>query len=93
MYFLVINRKIPHFHHKMKIKFIFLAELVILILGKNVQVFYTKIIIIIIIIIIIVTKISALLLSVNTVATPTTLCDYDGCTGLLEPEREVKINS
>ena len=92
MYFLVINRKIPHFHHKMKIKFIFLAELVILILGKNVQVFYIKIIIIIIRIII-VTKISALLLSVNTVATPTTLCDYDGCTGLLEPEREVKINS
>ena len=91
MYFLVINRKIPHFHHKMKIKFIFLAELVILILGKNMQVFYIKIIIIIIIII--VTKISALLLSVNTVATPTTLCDYDGCTGLLEPEREVKINS
>ena len=90
MYFLVINRKIPHFHHKMKIKFIFLAELVILILGKNVQVFYIKTIIIIIII---VTKISALLLSVNTVATPTTLCDYDGCTGLLEPEREVKINS
>ena len=90
MYFLVINRKIPHFHHKMKIKFIFLAELVILILGKNVQVFYIKIIIIIIII---VTKISALLLSVSTVATPTTLCDYDGCTGLLEPEREVKINS
>ena len=92
MYFLVINRKIPHFHHKMKIKFIFLAELVILILGKNVQVFYIKTIIIIIIIII-VTKISALLLSVDTVATPTTLCDYDGCTGLLEPEREVKINS
>ena len=87
MYFLVINRKIPHFHHKMKIKFIFLAELVILILGKNVQVFYIKIIIIIII----VTKISALLLSVDTVATPTTLCDYDGCTGLLEPEREVKV--
>ena len=88
MYFLVINRKIPHFDHKMKIKFIFLAELVILILGKNVQVFYIKTIIIIIII---VTKISALLLSVNTVATPTTLCDYDGCTGLLEPEREVKV--
>ena len=37
MYFLGINRKTPHFHHKTKIKFIFLAELVILILGKNVQ--------------------------------------------------------
>ena len=76
----------------MKIKFIFLAELVILILGKNVQIFYIKTTtIIIIIIIIIATKISALLLSVNTVATPATLCDYDGCTGLLEPEREVKV--
>ena len=38
-------------------------------------------------------EISALLHSVNTVATPTTLCDYDGGTGPSEPEREVKINS
>ena len=39
MYYLGINRKTPHFHHETKIKFIFLAELVILILGKNVQLF------------------------------------------------------
>ena len=42
MYFLGINRKTLHFHHKKKIKFIFLAELVILILGKNVQLFYER---------------------------------------------------
>ena len=37
MYFLGINRETPHSHYKTKIKFIFLAELMILILGKNVQ--------------------------------------------------------
>ena len=39
MYFLGINKKTPHSHQKTKIKFIFLAELMILILGKNVQLF------------------------------------------------------
>ena len=41
--FLGINRKEPHFHYKMKIKFIFLAELVVLILGTNVQLFFTNV--------------------------------------------------
>ena len=41
--FLGINRKQPHFHHKMKINFIFLAELVVLILGTNVQLFFTNV--------------------------------------------------
>ena len=39
MYFLGVNRETPHFHHKTKIKFIFLVEMVILILGKNEQLF------------------------------------------------------
>ena len=38
--FWVQTVKTPHFHHKTKIKFIFLAELVIFILVKNVQLFY-----------------------------------------------------
>ena len=42
MYFLGINKKTPHSHQKTKIKFIFLAELMILILGKNVQLFYKR---------------------------------------------------
>ena len=37
----VMREKI-HFHHKTKIRFIFSAELVILILGKNVQRFYER---------------------------------------------------
>ena len=43
MYFLGINKKTPHFQHKTKIKFIFLAELVILILVKDVQLFYERV--------------------------------------------------
>ena len=39
MYFLGVNRETPHFDHKTKIKFVFLAEMVILILGKNEQLF------------------------------------------------------
>ena len=37
--FVGYKQKNTHFHHKTKIKLIFLAELVILILGKNVQLF------------------------------------------------------
>ena len=42
MYFWGINKKTPRFHHQMKIKFIFLAKLVILILVKDVQLFYDR---------------------------------------------------
>ena len=42
MYFLGVNRETPHFDHKTKIKFVFLAEMVILILGKNEQLFYKR---------------------------------------------------
>ena len=37
MYYLGVDRKTSHFHHKTKTKFIFLTELMILIFGENVQ--------------------------------------------------------
>ena len=92
MYFLGINRKTHHFHHKTKIKFIFLAKVVILILGQNVQLFLRtcklhilsyKVLhflfrtIISVIFSLKKKKLSVLLHSVNTVAIATTLSDYD----------------
>ena len=105
--FWVQTVKTPHFHHKTKIKFIFLAELVIFILVKNVQLFYffCKLHIfchkvlhfifrtIISVIFLIKKKSSVLLQSVNTVAIAITLGDYDGCTGPSQQETEAKINS
>ena len=104
MYFLGINKKTPHSHQKTKIKFIFLAELMILILGKNVQLFYKRanytfspikcfvFFRTIISVIFSLKKLSVLLHSVNTVAIATTLGDYDGSTGPSQPEREAKTD-